>query len=448
MSEQLKQIADEIFRRALDDCSIVRAFSHKVHLEGQLLKVNGAPAVSLQGVRRVRVLAAGKAAPAMLDGWFRSAKFGGCDVGGVLIALERPQDLPDGFAFFAGGHPHPNSASFAGARAALAMADDAARQPETTFCVFLISGGASSMMELPLDPAISLEDMAEFHRTLVASGASIAEVNCLRKHFSAIKGGRLAMAAAGARTLTLLVCDVPAGKEDALASGPTVADTTTSRECRDILQRHAIEQHFPPAVQKFFAGEIPETPKPGELTSPAFVLLSSSDLQEAARRRAEALGFEVMIDNTCDDWPYEKASDYLLGRARELRHKHGQLCLISCGEVSVRLPESLAAAACGGRNQQWALYTATRLGPEDAPVAALSAGSDGIDGNSTAAGAVIDETTADTTAHEALRTFNAYGFLHARHATLVTGPTGQNLRDIRIVLTSDRSLAPRGRNRR
>jgi glycerate 2-kinase len=150
--------------------------------------------------------------------------------------------------------------------------------------------------------------------------------------------------------------------------------------------------------------------------------------------RAEAMGFTAVVDNTCDDWPYERAADYLLGRARELRREHARVCLISCGEVTVTLPTALPETALGGRNQQWALYVATRLHAEDAPIAALSGGSDGIDGNSVAAGAVVDERTADAGAEKPLRAFSAYEYLNARGAVLVTGPTGQNLRDLRIVV--------------
>jgi glycerate 2-kinase len=398
------------------------------------LTVDGKKTATLDGVNRVCVLAVGKAAAAMLEGLLQRVPFVGCDMRGVLIAPERPRQVPHGFEFFAGGHPEPNAESFAGARAALSLAKDAARYPENTLCVFLISGGASSMMELPLDTAISLEDAAEFHRTLVRSGATIAEMNCVRKHFSAVKGGRLALPAGGAQKLSLLISDVPHGQVDALGSGPTVADSTTVSQCREIARKYGLEQRFPAPVRRFFAGAIPETPKPGEIDGAVHVLLSSEDMAEAAQRRAEALGFAVLIDNTCDDWTYTRAADYLLERARELKRKYGRACVISCGEVTVRLPNTLKEGARGGRNQQWALYVATRLGAADAPVAALSAGSDGVDGNSIAAGAVVDEATAEAGSEEALRDFDAYTYLDARGTTLMTGPTGQNLRDLRLVL--------------
>jgi hydroxypyruvate reductase len=434
VSQELREAATEIFRRALEECSIGRAFSRGVRVHAGRLWVDGEEIAALDAVKRVRVLALGKAAVPMLEALLAAVPLAGRYVRGVLIAPSAPANLPEGFESFAGGHPSPNAKSFAGARAALEMMREAARDPEGTLCVFLVSGGGSSMMELPQDASISLEDTVGFHRALVASGASIVEVNCVRKHFSAVKGGRLAMAAGAARKVSLFVSDVPEYRLDALASGPTVPDTTTVEECREVIRRYGMEERFPASVREFFAGEIAETPKPGELESAEHVLLSSVELGKAARRAAEAMGFKAVIDNVCDDWPYERAADYLLQRARALRREHAGVCVISSGEVTVTLPVELPERAKGGRNQQWALYLATQLRAEDAPIAALSGGSDGIDGNSPAAGAVVDESTADAQADDALRAFSAYEYLQARGATLVSGPTGQNLRDLRIVL--------------
>jgi len=342
----------------------------------------------------------------------------------------------------------PNEASFAGAKAALAMlhalGEGPAQNfaPEETVCIFLLSGGTSAMMELPLDEAISLDDTVAFHRALVHSGASIVEMNCVRKHFSAVKGGRLALATGGAQTLSLLVSDVPPAHLDALGSGPTVGDSSTVAECREILARYELMEKFPAPVQRFFASvELPETPKPGELNARICKLLDSDEMAEAARRHAERLGFHAVIDNACDDWSYDAAANHLLKRLRELRRQHSRVCLISAGEVTVRVADS-AASARGGRNQHFALYMATRLLAEDGPIAVLSAGSDGIDGNSDAAGAIVDEHTLDgdslrESALRALTGFDSSLWLSARGAAVVTGATGHNLRDLRILLADD-----------
>ena len=440
MSERLKQTAVEIFRHALEACSIERAFAAKVRVEergaSRRLIVNGAEAAVLDGLKRVRILALGKAAEPMLDALLRREWFGGCDVGGLVIAPGAPKGAQREFPWFAGGHPVPNAASFDGARAALKMAQDAARQPESTLCVWLISGGGSSMMELPLSDAVSLQDAVAFHRGLVASGAGIVEMNCVRKHFSAVKGGRLAAAAGEARQVSLLVSDVPPGRLDALASGPTTPDPSTCEECREIIARYGMHDRFPAPVRQFFAADFPETPKPGEFRPNGYVLLSSEELGEAAREQAEARGFATVVENGCDDWPYEQAVQHLLARLREMRRKHTRVCVISTGEVTVRLPAEISNGVRGGRNQQWALDTALQLRTEDGAVAVLSAGSDGIDGNSPAAGAVVDlQTVRDRQAAEqSLRNFDAYGYLNERGATLMTGAMRQNLRDLRILL--------------
>jgi len=466
--EDLKELARGIFDRALADCSIERAFERMMHTagEGTRLLLGGEEAVALDRLKRVRVVAMGKASAAMLHALLtRMPLPARCDLRGVLIAGERPSDLPASIQFFSGGHPVPNEASFAGAAAALSMLRALGDvSPDETLCVFLISGGASAMMELPLDRSISLEDAVAFHRALVHSGASIVEINCVRKHFSAVKGGRLALAAGGAQKISLLVSDVPPAHLDALASGPTVADPTTVAECREILARYRLMERFPPSVRRFFASpELPETPKPGEFASRSWKLLDSEELAELARRHAERLGFHAVIDNACDDWSYAAAAEYLLDRLRGLRREHPRACLISAGEVTVRVPGSFAesggrvsgrAAHVGGRNQHFALYAATQLRPGDGPIAALSAGSDGIDGNSNAAGAVVDERTLDgeypatiagssrtgaisrrVSAARALEEFDSSTWLEGVGATVVTGPTGHNLRDLRLLLS-------------
>jgi hydroxypyruvate reductase len=459
----LKDIARTLFEQALDECSIERAFERKLRVvadeAGVRLSVEGGEAIALDRLRRVRVVAAGKAAAAMLNALLARLRMPSmCELQGVLIAAERPANLPATIQYYCGGHPVPNEASFAGAKAALAMLHalggctahsksmrDVSTQnftPDETLCIFLLSGGASAMMELPLDEAISLDDTVAFHRALVQCGASIVEMNCVRKHFSAVKGGRLALAAGAAQTLSLLVSDVPPAHLDALGSGPTVGDSSTVAECRKILARYGLMERFPASVRRFFASvELPETPKPGELNARCCKLVDSDDLAEAARRHAERLGFHAVIDNACDDWSYDAAANHLLKRLRELRRQHSRVCLISAGEVTVRVADS-AASARGGRNQHFALYMATRLLAEDGPIAVLSAGSDGIDGNSDAAGAVVDEHTLDgdslrESALRALAQFDSSSWLSVRGAAVVTGSTGHNLRDLRLLLADD-----------
>ncbi len=459
--QTLKRLARSIFEQALADSSIEQAFERMLRIangNGPHLILSGDEVVALDPLKHVRVIAMGKAAPAMMNALLSRLPLPpSCDLQGVLIAPQRPQHLPASIRYFPGGHPTPTQASFAGAAAAIAIMQPLkGASPEDTLSIFLISGGGSSMMELPLDPSISLEDTIAFHHALVLSGASIVEINCVRKHFSAVKGGRLAIAAGMSRKISLLVSDVPPAHLDALASGPTTADPTTVAACREILARYQLIDHFPESVRRFFlSANLTETPKPGELISPAWKLLDSDELAHAAERHAAEFGFHVIIDNGCDDWTYDAAADYLLSRLRQLRRQHSKVCLISVGEVTVRVTDTVSRrdrqVGIGGRNQHLALYIATQLRDADVPIAVLSAGSDGIDGNSNAAGGLVDEDTLNgdepyttslydlrfsrrASALQALHDFDSSTWLNSVGATIVTGPTGHNLRDLRILL--------------
>jgi hydroxypyruvate reductase len=447
--------ARSLFFSALSDCRVERAVSRSLQTldlpGGQRTLLLGHPGsqrlrVGLGMIRQVRVVAAGKAASAMLTSVLAGLRLPAAfDVQGILIASAPPATLPPGFQFFSGGHPLPNAASLAAAQAVLTMLQSIPSPSSSfadTLCLFLFSGGASAMMELPLDPTISLQDTLAFHRVLVHSGASITEINCVRKHFSAVKGGRLGLLSRRAVAISLLVSDVPAGHLDALGSGPTLPDTTTVEQCLQILNRHHLLERFPAAVRQFFLSRaLVETPKPAAMNMHVLTLLESSDLAQAALRHAAQMGFHGFIDNTCDDWEIRDAADYLLSRLSELRRSHPRVCLISAGEITVASTDSrLLSQGCGGRNQHFALYAATRLDPLGPPVAVLSAGSDGIDGNSARAGAVVDQSSLPTAgvraaAQQALETFRSSPFLDTLGATLTTGPTGNNLRDLRILLS-------------
>lgn len=436
----LADTARKIFLQALADCDVEKSMARHASVRDGVLRMDG-DAIRLNDLRRLCIIAAGKAANAMMHGlWSQFPPLPGCDIAGVLISPERPPWFPQEFQFFQGGHPLPNQASFAGAHAALDLVGETAKCGEKALCLFLISGGASTMMELPLDPSISLADTAEFHRALIASGAKITEMNCVRKHFSAVKGGRLALAAGKAMCRTFLVSDVPPGREDSLGSGPTVPDPSDSESCKVIIDRFKLADIFPKTIADFFLiNVLQETPKPGELQAKTCVLLSSTDLAEAASKRAEEIGLASIIDNVSDDWEYTKAAKYLLARLLDLRERNKKICLISAGELTVALPPG-KKPGIGGRNQQFVLYTATLCKP-DGFAAILSAGSDGVDGNSPAAGAVLDgdsirQIQRDAAeASEALANFDAYSFLNANNATIQTGPTGNNLRDLRILLS-------------
>jgi hydroxypyruvate reductase len=302
----------------------------------------------------------------------------------------------------------------------------------------MISGGGSSIVEQPIDDEISLDDLIATYRALVHSGAPIAEINAIRKHLSAVKGGRLAQAAFPAQQVSLLVSDVPDETPDALASGPTMPDSTSTEDCYRIAEKHGLLQQFPHSSRELFERHaLEETPKSDDQAfyrSRWWTILSNATALEEAKAAAERAGFAVHVDNSCDDWDYERAAEYLLKRLRELRDESERMCLISGGEVTVKVTNG----GIGGRNQQFALACAGKIAGKNITV--LSAGTDGVDGNSPAAGAVADGSTitraqsSGLEARAALEKFNAYPFFSALGDAVETGPTGNNLRDLRILL--------------
>jgi glycerate 2-kinase len=475
--ESLHDTATEIFQRALGACSIESAFDRRIRFEGtklhRLLPESGGPAVlDLKEFRHVDIVAIGKAAAPMLDTLLsRMPRRQG--VRGIYCSSEMPHERNWRIRYFCGGHPLPSEGSFAAARATLALLRKARKD---TLVIFLISGGASALFDLPLDPDISLEDAMGFHQALISSGAPITEINVIRKHFSAVKGGRLALAAAEATKLSILLPDVPLRSLGTLASGPTFPDHSTVAEVHAILAKYNLLAQFPSAVRAFFEqGEVPESPDNKNRLAPflprlpwtdrndgpsgprksvpellkaeeqAFhnsmfeVLLSSHDLVENARTFAQQAGFHTVIDNSCDDWDYADAARYLLQRFHTLRQEHPRCCLISGGEVTVTLDRTPGA---GGRNQQFALACALELANyRGEQLIAFSAGSDGIDGNTRAAGAIADPTTVSRALafgyqpEQALREFNACPLFTALGDSVVTGPTGHNLRDLRLLIS-------------
>jgi hydroxypyruvate reductase len=346
-----------------------------------------------------------------------------------------PDAQVHGFRYFQGGHPTPNAESI---QAAAAMLRALEAQPASALVIFMLSGGGSSIVEKPIDDEISLDDLIATYRALVHSGAPIAEINAIRKHLSAVKGGRLAQAAFPAQQVSLLVSDVPDSAPDALASGPTMPDSTSVEDCYRIADTYDLLKQFPPSTRELLERHaIEETPKSDDPVfhkSRWWTILSNQSAIEAATGAAERAGFMVHVDNSCDDWDYVKAADFLLNRVRELRKQFSPVCLISGGEVTVKVVNG----GMGGRNQQFALACAEKIAGEN--IAVLSAGTDGVDGNSPAAGAIADGSTVERvrlvglSVSEALGHFETHPLFRSLGDSIETGPTGNNLRDLRIVL--------------
>jgi hydroxypyruvate reductase len=432
----LKQLARLIFQETLAAIDIPAVMQRKVRVEGTVLHC-GEIALDLRTISNIRVVAIGKAAHAMLEG-LRSTLPPDFDFEGIASAPTPPSQPLPGIKYFVGGHPIPNADSWNSARAVLSLL---AKCDESTLVFFLLSGGGSALSELPLDSRLTLQDVQEFYRTLVTCGAPIAAMNAVRKHFSAVKGGRLAAAAGRAIKITLAVTDVPADQESALASGPSLPDPSTIAEVERIFAEFTMLQQFPPAVRRCVEeGRIGETPKGTDsvFANAYFVLLlGMDDLFHPAHFASEAKGFFTCCDNSTDDWPVEKAAENLLDQLRSLQaaNPSRRVAIIADGEVS----SPVIGKGIGGRNSAFVLACVENI--VGRRIAVLSAGTDGIDGNSPGAGAVADgETLARAMSvgldpRDAFRRSDAFTFFAGLDDAIITGPTGNNLRDLRILLS-------------
>ena len=431
----LKQLARHIFHETLAAIDIPATMQRKLRRQGTRITC-GEKAFDLKDFGRMRVVAVGKAAHAMVEGLVLTlAPFVGFE--GVVSAPSPPRKPVPGLKYFTAGHPVPNEQSWKAAEAVLALLK---KCDEKTLVFFLLSGGGSALMELPLDSKATLEDVQQLHKALVTCGASIDEMNTVRKHLSAVKGGRLAAAAPAATKITLAVSDVPVGKESALASGPKLPDPTTTADTTRVIKEYGLREKFSPALQKWLdEDKMPETPKGGDKTfQKAYfsLTLGMDDLLHPAHRAAERMGFVTCCDNSTDDWPVERAAESLLGQLAELRAIHGgqRVALIADGEVS----SPVTGNGTGGRNSAFVLACVEKIVGKK--IAVLSAGTDGVDGNSSGAGAVADGETLRRAREAKLdpRDFSqrsdAFTFFSRVGDAILTGPTGNNLRDLRILL--------------
>jgi glycerate 2-kinase len=430
-----KIIARRIFQHTLASIDIPLVTQSKLRFEKNRLVLPDT-SVDLAHVSNFFVVAIGKAAHAMVDGLFAILPKGISCIGVVSAPIPCSNPWP-GMVYFLSGHPIPNDDSWNAAVEILRLLHSC---DEHTLVFFLLSGGGSALVELPLDPAMQLMDVQELNRTLVTCGAPIEAINTVRKHLSAIKGGRLAVAAAASRKITLAVTDVPAGKEWALASGPTLPDPTKIADVEGIVAEYDLRKKLPsPLLRWLDAGKMPETPKDSH---PAFanahfvLLLGMHDLFHAAHHAAEAQGYLTRCDNSTDDWPIDKAVDSLLAQLEEWQSDNPGRCvaLIADGEVA----SPVTGKGIGGRNAAFVLACLEKIAGRKITV--LSVGTDGIDGNSPAAGAVADgNSLARASAFgmdpsDAYKQSDAFSFFNKLEDAILTGPTNNNLRDLRIFL--------------
>jgi glycerate 2-kinase len=427
-----KHLARQIFMETMAAIDIRHVMLSKLRREGGALVAGGVPIPLL---RPPRVVAFGKAANRMA-GVLHEILSGQIEAG-VAVGPAAPGKKLEKFRYFVGGHPTPNPGSFEGAEAALELISGLSSDD---FVIFLVSGGGSALLEKPLDPAVTLADLIEFNRLLVTCGLPIEKINVLRKHVSAIKGGQLAVRAHPARQLTIFISDVPDHLPSMVASGATMADESTLKQCYAIAKENELVARFPASIRKQFEEKtLQETPKPGDerfANSRYFCLLSNRDAVEAARASAEKLGFACQIDSNPWDAEYRQVADASLASldAWAGSETRRPLCLVVGGEVTCQV----TGPGTGGRNQAFVLYAAEKI--EGKKRVVLSAGTDGRDGNSPTSGAVADGQTTSRArvlgldAAQYMAGSDSYHFFCSLGDTLDTGFTDNNVRDIRLWL--------------
>jgi glycerate 2-kinase len=435
MPSSLRSQALAIFQAALKAAAPAEAVRRSVRLtRGTLLA--GRKRYSLAKFRNIYVIGAGKASIEMARAIERLLR---ARVSGGWINTKYGHAAPlRRIEVNECGHPLPDARGEDGARRIAEIASEASAD-DLVIC--LISGGASALLPLPAAP-VTLKDIRETTQLLLDCGANIHEVNCVRKHISAIQGGQLARLAYPATVLALILSDVIGDDLDVIGSGPTVPDSSTSSSAKAVFQKYAIWQRTPLSVRQRIASGAGETPKPGDRVFDRVnnVIVGSNRLAvDAAAKKARAFGFHTLV-----------LSAFVQGEAREVARVHAGItreivaagrpvlppaCVISGGETTV----TIRGQGKGGRNQEFALASVIDIaGLEN--VLILSAGTDGSDGPTDAAGAIADGASLTRALSEGLdpqgclRNNDSYRFFDTLGDLVKTGPTGTNVADIQIIL--------------
>lgn len=442
-AERLRTVA----REAVRACHAGEAVQRFCRIERGRLVV-GDRALSLRGRGRLVLIAFGKAAAEMSDGIMKTMGEAAVDrpLRTMVIAPRAAErepargSVPEWWnkSRLTGGHPLPSPGSYRAGRETLRLASGLRANDDV---IFLASGGGSALMAAPLAPFLGNREKTELHRFLVVSGAPIGSINTVRRHLSAVKGGRLAAAARRAKTQTTLVlCDVDPERFDEVASGPSLPDPTTLDDMIAVIDRHGLPALLPPGVlQGLRDGSLPETPKRGDAIfrrSSAHLILSNQDLRDAAVRQGLAQGLPTEAMPRDLTGPVEQGVE-IVARAIEAAPP-GTRLLVMGGE----LVTSPAGAGRGGRAQETALRLALRMERLSLrPWAFLAIGSDGVDGNSPAAGGLVDWTTLERARRArldpsaALEAADSHRLLDRLRDTIVLPPTGTNVRDLYLLLT-------------
>lgn len=444
--KDLRADAHKVFKAGLAAVDAGEAVTRTLSRESHALVIDSFDSqlrVELGDFDRVFLVGGGKACVSMASAVLRAI---GPDIitrGALTVPFgSEPPGFPDSIRVFEATHPLPSASAAEGASLMLEIAGEAT---ERDLIIFLLSGGGSAMLPLPADP-VTLEDKVEMTKLLLASGATIDEMNAIRKHISAIKGGQFVKAAHPARVLSLIVSDVIGDRLESIGSGPTAKDTTTFATCLEIIGRYRLNRKAPRTVLKRLKnGALGKFGGPEDIPESLFdrcdnVVVCNNDLALAAcEKAARELGYQPL-----------NLGARIFGEAREVAKvmvaiaKSAQIrgvpmkppcCIVAGGEVTV----TVKGDGKGGRNQEFALSAALHL--KDTPgICVLSAGTDGIDGDSDAAGAIADGKTFEMGQVEwmdggdFLARNDSFSYFDRIGDTIMIGRTGTNVMDIRLIM--------------
>ena len=434
----LRQDAREIFNAALAAADAAKAVSRHLKVDGETIEIDGR-LYPLSSYRKIFVIGAGKASAQMCRALIELV--GEWLSGGIIIAKYGYAVPVKKIQVIEAGHPIPDEN---GLRATEKVVDLLRQTTSEDLLINLISGGGSALLCSPAD-GVSFRDKQEITQILLRCGARIEETNAIRKHISKVKGGRLARLACPSTLISLILSDVVGDSISAIASGPTAPDPTTFSECQLILDRYKLRTEKSGSVYRLIdkgrAGEIEETPKPGDrlFNNVLNVVIGSNRTAvNAAKDQAESMGYNVKV---IDDLAEGEATELAVAHAiiaKEIYHSgtvRRPACVISGGEATV----TLRGDGLGGRNQEFAVATALEIEDLDG-IVALIGGTDGSDGPTEAAGGIVDGSTIrrgktqGVDARYYLRRNDSYHYLQATDDLLVTGPTFTNVMDLRLFI--------------
>ena len=432
----LKETAKGVFLRTLDAIQPDSIIKKKLRLEGDILIV-GESQIPLDGFSEVVLVGMGKASLKM-----------GCAVEDILghrikrgiLVTDRQFRIPVRSEVIVGGHPLPDANSLIAGERIVELLESCGKD---ALIVFLISGGGSALVELPVSQSISLGDLRTTNQVLISCGATIREINLVRKRLSRIKGGGLGWIVKNSTCVGLYLSDVNPGDLRSVASNPLLPEEPEEETPLDVVRSYNLFDKLPGSVVDILSQAAPEHSR-GDWTSAAerpstLLLLDNSDAMKVAAEQARQLGFRVEVRADLIEGDYHGVADELLAELLKLKSSFPgeRVCIVSGGEVSCPVRHD----GIGGRNQEFVLYSAARLASLGIKGAAvLSCGTDGIDGNSIAAGAVADAEliiNATRLAIDASTFINgndSYTFFKRAGGLVVTGPSGNNVRDLRILM--------------